>query len=204
MSMISNQWKTIVLFALVLAGLPVNAIAQGYLPAFAQQTAGAQVTIVPPIDAANAYRLGTADKVRIIVFNEPTLSGEFTVSDSGGLSLPLIGEVAAAGRTPREVTQDIEQKYADGYLRSPHVSLDLLTYRPFYILGEVTKPGEYPYEAGLTVMNAVASASGFTYRANKHKVFLKRAGEAAEHEVLLTPTLQVFPGDTVRVGERYF
>ncbi|CAM3256986.1 polysaccharide biosynthesis/export family protein [Sphingomonas sp. UMB7805-LC452B] len=150
------------------------------------------------------YKLGVADKVRIIVFNEDTLSGEFTVSDSGTLSLPLIGDVKAIGRTPREVIQDIEAKLADGYLRQPRVSMDVLTYRPFYILGEVSKPGEYPYSNGLSALNAVARAEGFTYRANKKKIFIKRFGETMEREYKLDSGVTIYPGDTVRVGERYF
>ena len=158
----------------------------------------------PTVRSSSDYRLGAADKVRVIVFNEPTLSGEFTVSDSGSLSLPLIGDVPARGRSPREVIADIQAKLADGYLREPRVSMDVLTYRPFYILGEVTKPGEYAYSTGLTALNAVAQAQGFTYRANKRKVFIKRAGETVENEVRLTPGLEIRPGDTLRVGERYF
>ena len=138
------------------------------------------------------------------MFNEDTLSGEFTVSDSGVLSLPLIGDVKAIGRTPREVIKDIETKLADGYLRQPRVSMDVLTYRPFYILGEVSKPGEYPYSNGLSALNAVARAEGFTYRANKKKIFIKRFGETAEREYKLDSGVTIYPGDTVRVGERYF
>ncbi|MFT3966541.1 MAG: polysaccharide biosynthesis/export family protein [Sphingobium sp.] len=154
--------------------------------------------------AESGYNLGVGDKVRIIVFNEPTLSGEFAVGSDGGLSLPLIGDVRATGRSVQEVVKDIEAKFGDGYLRSPKVSMDVLTYRPYYILGEVSKPGEYPYFSGLTVMNAVARAEGFTYRANKRKVFIKHAGETTESLVPLSPGLVVRPGDTVRVGERYF
>ena len=138
------------------------------------------------------------------MFNEKSLSGTFIVSDSGSLSLPLIGDVKAAKRTVSEVIQDIQAKLADGYLIDPRVSLDVLTYRPFYILGEVSKPGEYPYSNGLSVMNAVAQAEGFTYRANKRKVFIQRSGEAVEKELPLAPGLQVLPGDTIRIGERYF
>ncbi|WP_343525278.1 polysaccharide biosynthesis/export family protein [Sphingomonas sp.] len=156
------------------------------------------------IASPDSYRLGTADKVRIIVFNEPTLSGEFIVGDGGQLSLPLIGDVAATGRSAGEVTAEIQRRLADGYLRDPRVSMDVLTYRPFYILGEVSKPGEYPYASGLTVMNAVARAEGFTYRANKKKVFIKHAGEAEEKEVKLSADVTVAPGDTIRIGERYF
>lgn len=158
----------------------------------------------PVVETSSDYRLGTADKVRVIVYNEPTLSGEFTVSDNGTLSMPLIGNISASGRSPREVATDIQAKLADGYLREPRVSIDVLTYRPFYILGEVTKPGEYAYSSGLTALNAVARAQGFTYRANKRKVFLKRAGESAEKQVDLEPGLEIRPGDTLRIGERYF
>ncbi len=178
-------------------------------PATAQTAAGSgsaparQVDAGPAAESSGDYRLGTADKVRVIVYNEPTLSGEFTVSDNGTLSLPLIGDVPANGRSPREVASDIQAKLADGYLREPRVSLDVLTYRPFYILGEVTKPGEYAYSNGLTALNAVARAQGFTYRANKRKVYLKRAGESAEKEVNIDG-LEIRPGDTLRIGERYF
>lgn len=187
----------------------------------ASAPAGAQMTAAPssaktaaPATAGTAaatttapiadYKLGVADKVRVIVFNEETLSGEFTVSDSGTLSLPLIGDVKATGRTPREVIRDIEAKLADGYLREPRVSMDVLSYRPFYIMGEVTKPGEYPYSNGLTALNAVARAEGFTYRANKRKVFIKRFGETTEQQYKMDPSVVVYPGDTVRIGERYF
>ncbi|MBZ6382903.1 polysaccharide biosynthesis/export family protein [Sphingomonas sanguinis] len=179
------------------------------MPAMAQTAAGSgsaparQVDAGPAAESSGDYRLGTADKVRVIVYNEPTLSGEFTVSDNGTLSLPLIGDVPANGRSPREVASDIQAKLADGYLREPRVSLDVLTYRPFYILGEVTKPGEYAYSNGLTALNAVARAQGFTYRANKRKVYLKRAGESAEKEVNIDG-LEIRPGDTLRIGERYF
>lgn len=191
------------------------------VPAAAAQAQAQTASIAPTVSSAAAgvgrgnggesvadsfgnYRLGAADKVRVIVFNEETLSGEFFVSDAGTLSLPLIGEVKAAGRTPTEVIKDIETKLADGYLREPRVSIDVLTYRPFYILGEVTKPGEYPFSNGLTVMNAVARAEGFTYRANKRRVFIKRAGRSDEERVDLSADLRVYPGDTIRIGERYF
>ena len=163
-----------------------------------------QAAASPSSDPSSGnYLLGVADKVRIIVYNEPSLSGEFIVEDNGSLSLPLIGEVVAKGRSQKVVTEDIQARLADGYLKEPRVSLDVLTYRPFYILGEVAKPGEYPYSSNLTVMNAIARAEGFTYRANKGKVFLKRAGEKEEKAVKLTPDLEVMPGDTVRIGERY-
>jgi protein involved in polysaccharide export with SLBB domain len=187
--------------AIFLAPLPLVAQAQ-QVPVASMQRGAESAAVTASINTS--YRLGTADKVRVIVFNEPSLSGEFTVSDSGGLSLPLIGDVNATGRTPAEVIDDITSRLKNGYLLNPQVSIDVLTYRPFYILGEVSKPGEYPFATSLTVMNAVARAEGYTYRANKKKVFIKRAGETEEKRYSLTPDLKIYPGDTVRIGERYF
>lgn len=154
--------------------------------------------------SATDYRLGVADKVRVLVFNEPTLSGEFTVNASGAISTPLIGEVAALGRTTTELQTDIEQKLRAGYLRDPHVSIDVLTFRPYYILGEVNSPGEYPFATGLTVLNAVATAKGFTYRADKRRVHIKHLNGGPEETLPLSASVPVMPGDTVRIGERYF
>jgi polysaccharide export outer membrane protein len=169
------------------------------------EQAPAGVAVAASSGAAVAdYRFGIADKVRLTVYNEPTLSGEFTVGSNGMLSLPLVGDLAVRGKSTSEVIKMVTTMLADGYLRDPRVSIDVLTYRPFFILGEVTKPGEYPYSNGLTVMNAVATASGFSYRASKKKVFIKRAGETVEKRYDLVPDLEVQPGDTIRIAERYF
>lgn len=189
------------LFSMLACAGMANAKAQDNIAAATAESNG---TATSPAGGDSNYKLGSGDKVRIIVFNEPTLSGEFAVADNGSLGLPLIGEVQAGGRSVREVINDVEHKLGDGYLRAPKVSLDVLTYRPFYILGEVSKPGEYSFVTGLTVMNAVARAEGFTYRANKRRVFLKRAGQPNEQALDLTADLSVQPGDTIRIGERYF
>jgi polysaccharide export outer membrane protein len=150
------------------------------------------------------YKLGAGDKVRILVYNEPNLTGEYTINSNGTISFPLIGDVAAVDRTTADVRAEIEQKLASGYLRAPQVSIDVLSYRPFYILGEVNKPGDYPYSAGLTVLRAVATASGFTYRADQRHVFLKHPGDTKETRYTLDSDILVQPGDTLRIGERYF
>jgi protein involved in polysaccharide export with SLBB domain len=150
------------------------------------------------------YRLGTGDKLRIIVFGEEALTGEFFVSGGGKIAFPLIGDIDATGLTIPQLQAAIETKLADGYLNKPKVSAEVLNYRPFYILGEVMKPGEYPYTNGLTVMNAVATAQGFTYRADTKRVFIKRATGPGEHEYPLTTATPVEPGDTIRIGERFF
>jgi len=150
------------------------------------------------------YRLGASDKVRVITFGEDSLSGEFIIGGSGKVSLPLVGEVQAAGLTIPEFQTEVETALKNGYLKEPRVSVEVLTYRPFYILGEVQKPGEYPYSNGLTVLNAVATANGFTYRANSKKVFIKRADSEKEEVFPLTSSTPVAPGDTIRIGERFF
>jgi protein involved in polysaccharide export with SLBB domain len=135
---------------------------------------------------------------------EPTLSGEYVITGSGTLSFPLVGDVAAKGLTIPDFQDALRDRLADGYLKDPRVTVEVLTYRPFYILGEVNKPGEYAYTNGLTVMNAIATAGGFTYRANHKTIMLRAPGESAEHSEPLTATTPVNPGDTIRVRERYF
>jgi protein involved in polysaccharide export with SLBB domain len=172
---------------------------------FMSTQAAAQGQMAPDVAKVIAdYRLGSGDKIRVITFGEEALTGEFFVGGSGKVSLPLIGEVQATGMSIPEFQKEVETALKNGYLKEPRVSVEVLNYRPFYILGEVTKPGEYPYTNGLTVQNAVATANGFTYRANTKKVFIKRAGENAEHEYPLTSISQVAPGDTIRIAERFF
>ena len=150
------------------------------------------------------YRLGAGDKVRVTVFGEPSLTGEFQVSSAGKLSLPLVGDLQASDLTVAEFQRSVEVSLRNGYLLDPRVSAEVLTYRPFFILGEVGSPGTYPYAAGLTVLNAVATAGGFTYRANTGRVFIRRAGGSAEESFALTSRTRVAPGDTIRIGERLF
>ncbi|ESQ81439.1 hypothetical protein AEAC466_21475 [Asticcacaulis sp. AC466] len=150
------------------------------------------------------YRLGSGDKIRMLVFGEEKLGGEFMIAGDGKVSLPLIGDMHAAGLTAAEFQANIVAAYKQGYLNDPKVNIEVLSFRPFYILGEVNRPGEYPYSNGITVVNAVALAQGFTYRANQKKVYIRHANEVREQQVPLTSSLQVAPGDTVRISERYF
>ena len=158
-----------------------------------------------PADPKDAnYRLGTDDKLRVIVFGETSLSGEFVISDTGEIAFPLIGNLRAAGLTVAQFQEALRAKLADGYLRDPRVSAEVENYRPFYILGEVQKPGEYPFTSGLTVLNAVATAGGFSYRANTKTVTIRHAGGSAELRTRLTATTPVGPGDTIVIKERFF
>jgi polysaccharide export outer membrane protein len=155
-------------------------------------------------DPTESYKLGVGDKVRVTVFNEPSLSGEFSVGADGKMSLPLVGDVTAQDKTPPQLAVIVQGLMANGYLRDPKVSAEVITYRPFFILGEVKAPGQYPYVSGLTVMNAIATAQGFTPRAQRRTVYIRRSGAAAEEAFHLSPDLRVWPGDTIRLGERYF
>lgn len=170
--------------------------------------AHAQSVAEPAATAANAqamdYLLGPGDKVRVTVYGEESLSGEFFVSGTGLMSLPLIGEIKVGGMTVGQFQTAVQDKLKDGYLKDPRVSAEVLTFRPFYILGEVEKPGTYPYTSGLTVLNAVATAGGFTYRADKKSVYIKRNGDTSENKGELKPSTLVSPGDTIRIGERFF
>lgn len=157
-----------------------------------------------PAPTAEAFKLSPGDKLKIVTYGEQSLSGDFEVSPAGTIVFPLIGEVKAAGLQSEELTRAIEAKLADGFLLEPKVSAQVTSFRPIYVLGEVRKPGEYPYTQGLTIRGAVAKADGFTYRANEKKVFLKRAGETGEKVYPLTADFPVLPGDTIRFAERYF
>lgn len=167
-------------------------------------TASTQTNSADVNSSDDDYRLGPADKIRVLIFDEPALSGEFLVNANGKLSLPLIGDVQAAGVTTTTLASTIQSKLADGFLLEPRVSIDMLTFRPFYILGEVNKPGKYPYSSGLTVLNAVATAEGFTYRASKKSIIIKHVGQIEDEIVPLSSDLRVRPGDTIRIRERHF
>ncbi len=149
------------------------------------------------------YRLGPADELRITVFGENELSGQFVVSSRGEIAFPLVGDVKAEGLTITEFAESLTTALGR-FLRQPSVSIQVLNYRPFFILGEVRNPGTYPYSASLTVINAVAVAGGFSSRANEGRVYIKHAGETEEHAYRLTTTTPVQPGDTIRIGERRF
>jgi polysaccharide export outer membrane protein len=149
------------------------------------------------------YQLGTGDQLRVIVFGEDDLRGEYVVGSQGIVAFPLVGQVQAAGLTVPEFTESLQLSLAR-YIRNPIVSVEVTNYRPFFILGEVQRPGTYAYSARLTVQNAVATAGGFSYRANTRRVFIRHANEQEEREYLLTSSTPVLPGDTVRVVERRF
>lgn len=151
------------------------------------------------------YRLGASDRVRIIVFGQPTLTGEYTLDGNGVLAFPLIGNVDANGMTTSQLQQTIASRLDPDYLRNPSVSAEVITRRPFYVIGEVQKPGNYPYVTDMTVLQAVAMAGGYTYRARQNSLYLKRLDANGRMvRVAATPETKLRPGDTVEIKERYF
>ena len=158
----------------------------------------------PPAYADSGYLLGPGDKIRVTVFGHEDLSGEFEVDAAGNVALPLIQSVPAQGLTPPALEKEIASRLEPDYLRDPKVSVEVLTYRPFYIYGEVMKPGSYPYVNGMTIHNAIALAGGFSYRARTSSVRLRRTKDGTQTESDVPLETSVQPGDVIEVRERYF
>ena len=150
------------------------------------------------------YHLGPGDIVRVTVYGHADLSGEFEVSPTGGIPIPLVGQVPAEGRTAEELQTAITDTLKPDYLKNPQVGVEVLNYRPFYIIGEVKTPGSYPYVSGMRVVNAVAMAGGYTYRADKDDIVITRAGDPGGNDASAGPDSRVLPGDVIEVGERFF
>jgi len=151
-----------------------------------------------------AYTLGSGDQIRVTVFGHTDLSGEFEIDGIGRVSLPLIQDVKAAGLSLQELEKSVTRKLKPDFLKNPRVSIDVLNYRPFYILGEVKKPGSYPFVNGMTVVNAIALAGGYTYRAGKDKTFIVRGTDKEQNKETVSHETIVLPGDVIEVPERFF
>jgi protein involved in polysaccharide export with SLBB domain len=190
----SVQLAAALLSVVLLTGCAQSAVAQQ----------GASVAALPA-GGNSDYRLGSGDHLRITVFGEQDLSGEYQVDGSGKMAFPLLGQVQAGGMTAGELQNQLSHALSPAYIKNPAVSVEVLTYRPFYIVGEVQKPGSYPYVSGMTVINAVALAGGFTYRAKENRFELTRSGPNGQKQQFdasqLTP---VQPGDVITVPERFF
>jgi protein involved in polysaccharide export with SLBB domain len=150
------------------------------------------------------YRLGSGDKLQITVFNHEDLTGEYTVDGTGNVSIPLIGTITAKNLSLSEFEETLRSKLSPDYIVNPKFSIQVLNYRPFYILGEVERPDSYSYVSGMTYLTAVAIAGGFTYRAKQNHVFVIHANDATKTEVQAKMDMPVMPGDIIRVDERMF
>jgi len=149
------------------------------------------------------YRLGVGDRLKVSVFGHDELSGSFVVNGNGEIVMPLVRRVNSLGLTTDQLSDAITRKLRPDYLVNPRVTVELLSYRPFYIIGEVNKPGSYPYVEGMTVLNAIALAGGYARRANKGKVIVER-GANDRKKFKAKPTSHVKPGDIITVRERFF
>ena len=153
---------------------------------------------------AEPYILGTGDRLRISVFGQEGVTNTYLVDAGGYVNIALIGPVGARGLTAPALAQAISAKLREGYIREPHVSVEVEAYRPFYILGEVNAPGQYPYQPGISVETAIAIAGGYSPRADKRHAMLTRAMNGAPFKSKVPLQTQIRPGDTINVGERWF
>jgi len=157
-----------------------------------------------PETAEGPYTLDSGDRLRIVVFGQDGLTNSYFVDASGHIAMPLIGSVSAHGTTTDELSNRIAEKLRQGFIREPHVAVEIEAYRPFFILGEVTQPGQYPYVANMTVETAVAIAGGFAPRAFRQTVFVNRFINGQQVRMTVPVTYALRPGDTVNVQERWF
>jgi polysaccharide export outer membrane protein len=167
-------------------------------------TPGANLSELPNY-TPGAYKLGGGDQLRIITFGNDQLTGQFRVDDQGKIAMPLIGNVDAAGLSPSELATKLSETLKDQkFLKDPSVSVEVLAYRPIYVLGEVAKPGQYAYQPGMTVLTAVAIAGGYTYRAFEDYASDIRTSNGQAQEGRVTPRAFLAPGDVVKIYERHF
>lgn len=159
----------------------------------------------PPLPTADSgpYRLDSGDKIRVIVYGEQTLSTEYAVDDNGSISIPMVGEVTARAKTVADLRSEVADRLKK-VLVNPSVSVEIIEYRPFFIVGEVGKPGEYPFRSGLNVLAAVAMAGGFTVRADQERLTVVRNVDGHPSEWSASRLSDLRPGDLVVVPERFF
>ena len=184
-----------------MAAQPVMAQPVEAQPLMPQQI-GPQVVAMEPEDTS--YTLGSGDKLRVVVFGQEGLSASYSVDTAGNITMPLIGAVRARGMTTAGLQQAVVAKLRNGYVREPHVAVEVEAYRPFFILGEVTLPGQYPYVPNMTVETAVAIAGGYTPRAFKRQIEVSRPVDGLTEKRVVSPNYPLRPGDTVHIAERWF
>ncbi len=157
-------------------------------------------------ESPQAYRLGHGDRIAVTVFGQQDMSGEFDVDDTGAIALPLAGAIPVKNKTPRDVEKQLEAQLGGrgGMLNNPKVNVAVVRYRPVYILGEVQRPGAYPYQSGMTILNAVALAGGYTYRASNKKISVIREETGDREPKSASEMNYLVPGDVVNVPERWF
>ncbi|MFM9938344.1 MAG: polysaccharide biosynthesis/export family protein [Hyphomicrobiaceae bacterium] len=178
----------------------VGACAEGSGSATERPSAVRNANLAEP----RVYRLGVGDKVKVIVFGETDLSGNFDINAAGHIAMPLAGDIPARGLSPTGLKDAIVRRLSDGYLKNPKVSVEVLTYRAVFVHGEVKSGGEFAFKHGLKIRDAIAVAGGYTYRANQSYVLVTREDDPREIRIDLPSSVMVMPGDNIRVPERFF
>src|SRR5881409_3061618 len=157
-----------------------------------------------PVRYDAAYHLDAGDRLRVVVYGQEGLTNTYAIDAGGSITMPLIGSVPARGRTPAGLAAEISGRLRNGFIREPSVAVEIESYRPFFILGEVQAPGQYPYVPNMTAESAVAIAGGFSPRARKDRVTITHTDASGASRVIMPPGTPIGPGDTVLVGERWF
>ncbi|KJC56850.1 sugar transporter [Bradyrhizobium sp. LTSPM299] len=157
-----------------------------------------------PVRIDSAYHLDAGDKLRVVVYGQEGLTNTYAIDAAGSITMPLIGSVPARGRTPAGLAGEIAARLRNGYIREPSVAVEIDAYRPFFILGEVAAPGQYPYVPNMTVESAVAIAGGFSPRAKRDAVTVTHTDASGSGRFIVPPGTPIGPGDTVFVAERWF
>jgi polysaccharide export outer membrane protein len=173
-------------------------------PATYQSAQAASFGPPPNRGTTGPYVLGPGDKVRLKIYGDADVNGDYEVNSAGFVSIPLVGQIKAAGLTTAQLENALKARMRGKVANDPKVNVEIATYASFYVHGEVKKAGVYPFQPGLTVADAVATAGGLTYRANEDKVLLRRAGSNETVIVPVEGSVRVYPGDNLRVAERYF
>ena len=189
---------------LAVAAAVTLAMAASVGDARAEDVAAQPAAYQPPASIAETYKLGTGDKLRVIVYGEDDLGGTFDVDGNGFISLPLIGQVKVSGLSATQVERAVTVKFSDGYLKEPRVNVEVTQYRPFYVLGEVNRPGAYPYTDGMSVQNAVADAGGYTDKAVESGFYVRHVGDTNETYVDADGPTPIYPGDVIRIKSSLF
>jgi polysaccharide export outer membrane protein len=167
-------------------------------------TAAAYAAAPMPVAHDSAYRLDAGDRLRVVIYGQEGLTNTYAIDAGGSITMPLIGAVPARGRTPAGLAAEITGRLRRGYIREPSVAVEIEAYRPFFILGEVAAPGQYPYVPNMSVESAVAIAGGFSPRALRERVTLTHTDNSGSMRVVVPLGTPLRPGDTVLVGERWF
>ncbi len=197
--------KLVSKFVLILSAIVLTACAASNAP---KPTSSADASMQTKESATapqvEDYRINVGDKIELTVFDDERLNNTYLVSTNGTVSLPLIGSVVAGNNTIEEFITAVEEKLKNELINKPRVSAQIVGFRPFYVLGEVERPGSYDYNFDMTIYGAIAASGGFSFRAKQDVVYIRRAGSDLEEVLEITPSLKILPGDTIRIGARNF